>query len=84
MSAWEIRTEDLTEFDIVGIEPGDAASLSFDAIPDLVLPATVKRIRPIGTDNRGDVVYTVVVIPDGEDERLRWNMTAVATFNARQ
>jgi HlyD family secretion protein len=78
--SWEVRTEDLTEFDIVGVEPGDAAALTFDAIPDLTLSGTVDRIRPIGEDRRGDIVYTVVVIPDENDDRLRWNMTAVTTF----
>ena len=80
LSAWEIRTEDLTEFDIVGVEPGDTSTLTFDAIPDLTLTGTVDRIRPIGEDRRGDIVYTVVVIPDENDDRLRWNMTAVTTF----
>ena len=81
LDQWEIRTEDLTEFDIVGVNPGDPALLTFDAIPDLEIPGTVDRIRPIGEDSRGDVVYTVIVTPDSLDERLRWNMTAVATFN---
>ena len=80
LSSWEIRTEDLTEFDIVGIEPGETAMLSFDAIPDLTLSGTVDRIRPIGEDRRGDIVYTVVVIPEENDDRLRWNMTAVTTI----
>ena len=80
LSQWEIRTEDLTEFDIVGIEPGDKAQLTFDAIPDLELDGTVDRIRTIGADRRGDIVYTVVVLPDEVDDRLLWNMTAVTTF----
>ncbi len=81
LSSWEVRTEDLTEFDIVGVEPGDDATLTFDAIPDLTLSGTVDRIRPIGEDRRGDIVYTVVVVPDENDDRLRWNMTAVTTFD---
>ena len=80
LSQWEVHTEDLTEFDIVGIEPGDSAMLTFDAIPDLELSGKVDRVRPIGADHRGDIVYTVVVIPDENDERLLWNMTAVTTF----
>jgi HlyD family secretion protein len=76
-SAWEIETSDLTEFDVVGIQPGVPALLTFDAIPDLQLQGTVSRVRPIGEDNRGDTVYKVVVTPSQNDPRLMWNMTAV-------
>lgn len=81
LNNWEIRTEDLTEFDVTGIQPGAAATLFFDAIPDLELDGIVERIRPMGSDQRGDIVYTVVIRPLGNDERLRWNMTAVASFD---
>jgi HlyD family secretion protein len=82
-SSWEIETSDLTEFDVVGIRPGDRVSLTFDAIPDLELPGVVSRIRPIGEDNRGDTVYKVVVTPEENDPRLLWNMTAVVEFGGR-
>lgn len=79
---WEIRTEDLTEFQVIGLEPGMDVALAFDAIPGLEMTGTIERIRPIGADLRGDIVYTVVVAPQGSDDRIRWNMTAVTTFNA--
>jgi HlyD family secretion protein len=82
-STWEIETSDLTEFDVVGIQPGASVRLTFDAIPDLELPGTVSRIRPIGEDNRGDTVYKVVVTPDQNDPRLLWNMTAVVEFGGQ-
>jgi len=71
-SSWEIETSDLTEFDVVGVRPGDLVQLTFDAIPDLQLPGTVSRVRPIGEDNRGDTVYKVVVTPTQSDGRLMW------------
>lgn len=77
----QIETEDLTELQIVDVNVGDKATLEFDAIPDLELQGTVVRIRPLGQDNRGDIVYTAVIEPDSMDPRLRWNMTAVVTFN---
>lgn len=78
---WEVRTEDLTEFQVVNITPGMQAALTFDAIPDLELTGIVERIRPIGADLRGDIVYTAVIVPQGNDDRILWNMTAVATFD---
>ena len=82
-SNWEIETSDLTEFDVVGIKPGNTVKLTFDAIPDLQLQGTVSRVRPIGEDNRGDTVYKVVVKPTQNDPRLLWNMTAVVEFGGQ-
>lgn len=80
LTTWEVETEDLTELDIVGIAPGTQVQLTFDAIPDLKMNGTVKRVRPIGTDNRGDIVYTVVIDPAQQDPRFLWNMTTVVTL----
>lgn len=80
LATWQIETDDLTELDIVGIQAGARAILTFDAIPDLELAGTVERVKPLGVEKNGDVTYTVVVRPDEQDARLRWNMTAVVTI----
>lgn len=80
LTRWQIETEGLTELDVTGITPGQSVRLTFDAIPDLVLNGKVRYIRPIGTDNAGDVVYTVVIDPERQDPRLLWNMTVVVEF----
>lgn len=80
LGAWQIETEDLTELDVVGITEATPVILTFDAIPDLEMPGRVKYVKPLGTDNRGDIVYTVVIEPTQQDPRLLWNMTAVATL----
>jgi len=80
LSTYQIETEDLTELQIVDVQVGEEATITFDAIPDLEITGTVERIRPLGEDNRGDIVYTVVLIPAEQDPRLLWNMTAVVTF----
>ncbi len=77
LTRWQIETSDLTEIGIVDVAEGDRADLTFDAIDDLDMAGTVTRIRPIGENKQGDVVYTVIIEPDRQDERLRWNMTAV-------
>lgn len=83
LDAWQIETEDLTEFDAVAIDEGMPASITFDAIPGLEKTGVVKLVRPIGEDKRGDIVYTVVVTPDQQDERLLWNLTAVVSIDPR-
>ncbi|SDE04112.1 Colistin resistance protein EmrA [Sporomusa acidovorans DSM 3132] len=75
-SAWEIRSDDLTELTIAKVKKGDPAALTFDGIPDLEIPGRVKAIRAYGEKKRGDITYTVTVVPERWDERLRWNMTA--------
>jgi multidrug resistance efflux pump len=76
LSAWQIETDDLTELSIVKVKEGDPVLITFDAIPDLELPGTVLRIKPIGENKLGDITYTVIVGLDESDPRLRWNMTA--------
>ena len=80
LSVWQIETEDLTEFDVVGVQPADQVTLTFDALPDLKMTGVVNRIRPIGEDNRGDIVYTLIIDPAQQDTRLLWNMTAVVAL----
>lgn len=77
LTEWQIETSDLTEINIVNVAEGDPVTLTFDAINDLEIGGTVQRIRPVGENKQGDIVYTVIVTPDSQDERLRWNMTAV-------
>ncbi len=75
-SAWEVRSDDLTELTIARVRVGDPVALTFDGIPDLEIPGKVKFIRPFGEKKRGDITYTVTVAPERWDDRLRWNMTA--------
>jgi HlyD family secretion protein len=79
LTEWQIETEDLTELDVVSISPGAEVQIAFDALPDLTLKGTVEYVRPKGTDNRGDIVYTAVIKPTESDPRLLWNMTAVVS-----
>lgn len=76
-SRWQIETTDLTELNVVDMREGTKVTLSFDGIPGLQLSGTVVRIKPIGTNRKGDMTYTAIITPDTHDQRLRWNMTAV-------
>lgn len=82
-SAWEIQTTDLTEINIVKVSVGDTATLSFDAIPALESTSKVSRIKSLGENRQGDIVYTVAVQPAKMDDRLRWNMTAKVSIEPK-
>ncbi len=76
----QLETADLTELQVVHIQEGDQATISFDALPDLTMTGTVAQIRPFGETSAGDIVYRATITLPRPDPRLRWNMTAVVTF----
>ncbi len=84
ISDWQVETTDLTELNIVNVRDSAPVTLEFDAIPNLVLPGKVVRIKGYGENRQGDIVYTVVVGLDQQDARLRWNMTAKVTIEPAQ
>ncbi|MHB0857916.1 MAG: HlyD family secretion protein [Anaerolineae bacterium] len=81
LSTWQIETNDLNELSVVKIQQGDAASVRFDALPELELPATVTRINALGEARQGDMTYTVLLTLVESDARLRWNMTASVSID---
>jgi HlyD family secretion protein len=83
VSVWQIETTDLTELSIVNVREGSRAKITIDGIPGLELAGTVARIKAFGENRQGDIVYTVVIALDRQDPRLRWNMTASVTIEAR-
>jgi multidrug efflux pump subunit AcrA (membrane-fusion protein) len=86
VSLWRIETSDLSERAIVQIKEGAPTTITFDALPNVSLVGKVEAIRAIGVTrpDSPDVTYTVLVTPDQQDDRLRWNMTAMVTFAAEK
>ena len=82
-AVWQIETTDLTELNVAKAYTGAPATISFDALPGVTLPGTVTRVKGFGENKQGDITYTVVVKPDQQDARLRWNMTASVSIDAR-
>lgn len=80
LSQLQVETEDLTELQVVYIQEGDRAQVTFDALPELTVAATVVSIRHYGETSSGDIVYRATLALNQPDPRLRWNMTAVVTF----
>ena len=76
LATLQVETDDLTELNVVRVQEGAPATVTFDALPGLTLTGKVVRIKPLGENKQGDMTYTVVIQPDQLDDRLRWNMTA--------
>lgn len=79
-SAWIVETRDLTELDVVNVEPGQEVEVIPDALPDLKMAGTVESIAQVFTERSGDILYTVRIRLDESDSRLRWGMTVSAVF----
>jgi HlyD family secretion protein len=80
LTSFQIETDDLTELNVVRVQEGAPATVTFDALPNLTLTGKVIRIKPLGENKQGDMTYTVVIQPAQLDARLRWNMTAAVAI----
>jgi multidrug resistance efflux pump len=72
-----VETTDLSEIDAARVRPQDAVSVTFDALPDVVVSGTVQSVANKSAEGSG-VNYTVVVALDSIPAGLRWGMTAFA------
>ncbi len=68
------------ETNISSVSVGDAAEITLDSLPDLVLTGKVGRIKRIGTTVNGLVKYTVVVLVDPTDEPVLFGATVNVTI----
>jgi HlyD family secretion protein len=79
-SQWEVQTDDLTELDVPAIQLGQAVTVRADALPEVELRGSVDAIKDLSEEKRGDVTYTVTILLDKGDPRLRWGMTVSINF----
>jgi multidrug efflux pump subunit AcrA (membrane-fusion protein) len=75
-----VDTEDLTELEVVDIELGQTVIVRADALRDVELTGKVIKISNIFEEKRGDITYTVRILLDKLDPRLRWGMTVEVAF----
>ena len=78
---WKVETDDLTEIEVPDIYVGQQVTVTPDALPELELNGTVEYISDLYEEKRGDITYTARILLDEDDERLRWGMTVVVTFD---
>lgn len=71
-----IASVSLNEVDIASIKTGQKATVTFDALPDLSVAATVASVDVIGTANQGVVTYGVDIAFLTDDDRIKSGMSA--------
>lgn len=68
----------VNEVDLVSVEVGMAAAVSFDALPDIVASGTITAIAPTGSSAASVVTYDVDITLTDPDSRLRPTMSCTA------
>jgi multidrug efflux pump subunit AcrA (membrane-fusion protein) len=80
-SKWRMKTNDLSETDVVLVRPGQSATATLDAFGDQTFHGVVTEIASIAETNRGNTTYAVTIDLDPTDAPLRWGMTAFADID---
>lgn len=70
----------LNEVDATKIRVGQKATLTFDAVPDLVVAGTVGEVSPLGAVSAGVVSYGIKVNLDTLDARIKPGMSVNANI----
>ena len=80
-SKWRMKTNDLSETDVVLVRPGQSVTATLDAFGDQTFHGVVTEIASIAETNRGNTTYAVTIDLDPTDAPLRWGMTAFADID---
>ncbi len=79
-SGWQVKTDDLTEIKVPGIQESQTVAVTLDALPELNLKGEVESIGTLYETSSGDIVFPVTIRLLDSDPQLRWGMTAAITF----
>jgi len=77
---WVVKTNNLTEIEVVKVKEKQKASIKLDAMPDKKLNGAVDSIAPFFEEKRGDITYTITIAVTDLDPKMMWGMTAQVTF----
>jgi multidrug resistance efflux pump len=76
LSEWVVETQELSEEDVVRIQPGEHVSLSLDAYPDTTLAGVIESVSQYYLEEEGEVFYQARIGLAPTEVPLRWGMTA--------
>jgi HlyD family secretion protein len=79
-SAWVVKTDNLTETDVVNLAVGQKVEVVLDALPEVTLNGEVTHINARFEEKRGDITYTVTILLSQTAPQMRWGMTAAVNF----
>ena len=68
------------EVDVASVQAGQSVTVTLDALPNLILSATVEKIAPVAQVNAGVVSYPVRLALAPAADQLRGGLTATAAI----
>lgn len=74
----------INELEVVRIAEDTPVRVTFDAIEDLTIEGTIRRISRFGVEQNNSRVFPVEVVFEAVDERIRPGITANLTFPIRR
>ncbi|MCC6298340.1 MAG: efflux RND transporter periplasmic adaptor subunit [Anaerolineales bacterium] len=81
LSALQVQTTDLNEVDAARVQIGDPVSVTFDALPDVVVAGKVSNVSLKNAAGAG-VYFNVTISLEEIPAQLRWGMSAFAEIKA--
>lgn len=70
----------LNEVDVANVKVGQKATLTFDAIGGLTITGKVTEVDTVGTTSQGVVSYTVQILLDTQDDKIKSGMSVSAAI----
>jgi len=84
LSHWQVKTNDLSETDVVLVHPGQTVTVTLDAFADQTFSGIVTEIGSLAETNRGNTTYPVTLQLDAAGVTLRWGMTAFVDIDVQK
>ncbi len=79
-SSWVVKTNNLSELDVVRVQVGQKVSIVLDALPGQTLSGEISHIQLLSEEKRGDTTFTVTAVLNQTVPQLRWGMTSAVQF----
>lgn len=76
----QLATISLNEVDVAGVKLGQKVSLTFDAVEGLTMTGQVSEVDTIGTVSQGVVNYSIKIVFDTQDDRVKSGMSVNASI----
>jgi multidrug resistance efflux pump len=81
-SEWVIKTDDLTELEVIDVKNGQTVEIILDAFPETLMTGSIVDIASRYEEKRGDVTFTVTITLDNLADGARWGMTGQVIFDS--
>ena len=76
LNHWDVLCDELTQEEIIALQPDQSVQIRLDALPELNLPGTVATIGYTYREIRDEARFQAKIDLSSDSPSLRWGMTA--------